>query len=93
MFSFSGGDGDLRGKMLRVAFLADVLNNLDFYVDTKRDIINAKAAGFEQPAMKERLDMLGRLLGVTRFMDMDIKDKAKAEKRVADFMAGRYGFI
>jgi hypothetical protein len=92
MFSFTGGGGDLQGKMLRVAFLADVLNNLDFYVDTKGDILNAKAEGLEQPAMEERLGILGRLLGVTRLMDMDIKNKATVEKLVADFMAGRYDF-
>lgn len=90
MFSFTGGGGDLRGRTLRVAFLAGVLKELDFDIETKGDVINSKVERLEQPAMEERLDMLGRLLGVTRLMDMDIKDEAMVEERVADFMAEQY---
>ena len=92
MLSFTGGGGDLRGKLLRAAFLAGVLTKLEFNVETMGDSINARIDGLEQTATEERLDIIGRLLGVTRLMDMNITDESMAEKWIADFMAGRSDF-
>ncbi|UKL13634.1 hypothetical protein [Dissulfurimicrobium hydrothermale] len=92
MFSFTGGGGDFRGRTLRVAFLAGVLNGLDFDVRTKKDVINARIDRLGRLEIEGRLDILGRLLAVTRLMDMDIKDEATVERWVAEFMAGRYDF-
>jgi pyruvate,water dikinase len=40
----------------------------------------------------EKLDMVGRLLGATRLMDMYLKDASRIEGFVDDFMKGRYHF-
>jgi pyruvate,water dikinase len=40
----------------------------------------------------EKLDMVGRLLGATRLMDMYLKDASRIEDFVDDFMNGRYYF-
>jgi pyruvate,water dikinase len=45
-----------------------------------------------QEAILEKLDMVGRLLGATRLMDMYLKDASMARGFVDDFMNGRYHF-
>ena len=38
------------------------------------------------------MDMIGRLLGTTRLMDMYLKDASMVERFVQDFLKGRYHF-
>jgi pyruvate, water dikinase len=93
MFRFAGGGADYEGRYLRVAFLNNVLDRLGFNVTLTGDLIDARIDSLAQPAMERKLDMLGRLLGATRLMDMYLKDASQVQSWVEDFMKGRYRFV
>jgi pyruvate,water dikinase len=92
LFRFSGGGGDSYGKSLRAGFIGGVLERLGFMVDIKGDLVDGQFKVGNQEAILEKLDMVGRLLGATRLMDMYLKDASRIEGFVDDFMKGRYHF-
>ena len=92
LFRFSGGGADIDKRMLRAEFLSKILYRLDFEVTRKSDLIDARFADADREATLEKLDMLGRLLGASRLMDMYLKDESMVATHVEDFMNGRYHF-
>jgi len=92
LFRFSGGGADLAQRMLRATFLKQVLNRLDFNVTVKSDLIDGQLKGADIDTNLQRLEMIGRLLGASRLMDMYLKDASMIEGFVDDFMQGRYHF-
>jgi pyruvate,water dikinase len=92
LFRFSGGGGNSYGKSLRAGFIGGVLERLGFTVDIKGDLVDGQFKVGHQQAIFEKLDMVGRLLGATRLMDMYLKDASRVEGFVDDFMNGRYHF-
>lgn len=92
LFRFSGGGGDSCGKSLRAGFIGGVMERLGFMVDIKGDLIDGQLNEGDRKTIAEKLDMVGRLLGATRLMDMYLKDASMVEGFVDDFMNGRYHF-
>ena len=92
LFRFSGGGADLEQRMLRTDFLSRILRRLGFDVTVISDLIDGRFSTTDQATALGVLDMLGRLLGASRLMDMYLKDPAKIEGFVDDFMQGRYHF-
>ncbi len=92
LFRFSGGGADLSQRMLRADFLNKILIRLGFEVTVKSDLVNGQFKGADLNTSLQRLDMIGRLLGATRLMDMYLKDVSMIESFVDDFMQGRYHF-
>jgi pyruvate, water dikinase len=92
LFRFSGGGGDSHGKSLRAGFIGGVLERIGFMVDIKGDLIDGQLKEGDRKTIAEKLDMVGRLLGATRLMDMYLKDASLIEGFVDDFMSGRYHF-
>jgi pyruvate,water dikinase len=92
LFRFAGGGADVYGKSLRAEFLKGVLKRLGFEVENKADLVDARLKGGDKAAIMEKLDLLGRLLGVARLLDMYLKDPAMVEGYIEDFMNGRYRF-
>jgi pyruvate,water dikinase len=92
LFRFSGGGGDSYGKSLRAGFIGGILERLGFMVDIKGDLIDGQLKEGDRKTIAEKLDMVGRLLGATRLMDMYLKDASLVEGFVDDFMNGRYHF-
>jgi pyruvate, water dikinase len=92
LFRFSGGGGDSYGKSLRAGFIGGVLEQLGFMVDIKGDLVDGQFKAGNQEEILEKLDMVGRLLGATRLMDMYLKDATRVQGFVDDFMNGRYDF-
>ncbi|HDZ76162.1 MAG TPA: hypothetical protein ENH42_01985, partial [Desulfobacteraceae bacterium] len=89
---FAGGGGDFSGRSARITFLAEVLGRLGFAVQVRGDLLDARVSGLDVPEMEKTLDMLGRLLGATRLLDMVLRDSDPVAGFVADFFAGRYSF-
>lgn len=89
---FVGGGGGYRGRLLRVAFLARVLERLGFVVERAADLLDARLLGLAGDALQEKLELLGRLLGVTRLLDMELQDEEMVVRLAEDFLAGRYDF-
>jgi pyruvate, water dikinase len=92
LFRFNGGGADLSKRMLRAKFLVRILGALDFEVRQKSDLVDAEFTSTDRETAAEKLDMLGRLLGATRLMDMYLKDDAMVDRFVDDFMKEKYHF-
>jgi len=92
LFRFNGGGADLSKRMLRAKFLVRILEALDFEVLQKSDLVDAEFTSTDRETAAEKLDMLGRLLGATRLMDMYLKDDAMVDRFVDDFMNEKYHF-
>ena len=92
LFRFSGGGADFEKRMLRADFLSAVLRRLEFDVHRKSDLVDADLKAARKERVLEKLDMLGRLLGASRLMDMYLKDESMVNAYVEEFMQGRYHF-
>jgi pyruvate,water dikinase len=92
MFRFSGGGADIDKRMLRADLLSGILDRLGFKVDMINDLVDGELKGGAKKSIERKLDMIGRLLGATRLMDMYLKDSKMVESYVEEFMNGRYHF-
>ena len=92
LFRFSGGGGTLAGRSLRANFIEEILTSLGFMVTIKSDLIDAEYQHGSLETMQRTLDIVGRLLGATRVMDMYLDDNPDLESLVEDFMQERYDF-
>ncbi len=92
LFRFSGGGGTPAGRSLRANFIKEILTRLGFMVEIKSDLVDAKFNQGSLKTTKKTLDLLGRLLGATKLMDMYLKENMGVEVLVDDFMNGRYDF-
>lgn len=92
MLRFAGGGGDSRHLTLRVNFLSEVLVRLGFVVERHGDYLEARLTSLAQEEMLPRLDMLGRLLGASKLMDLVLQSEQMAADCVEQFFAGRYSF-
>jgi pyruvate,water dikinase len=92
LFRFAGGGGDIHGRSLRAEFLCRVLERLEFDVAKKSDLVDAKISGAPKDDVMEKLDMLGRLLGATRLMDMYMQKGDQVAAFAEEFLGGRYHF-
>ncbi len=92
LFRFSGGGDDIFKRMLRAEFLKGILEHTGFKTDMKNDLIDAEFKGGKKELIEKKLDILGRLIGATRLMDMYLKDREMVEKYIDEFMDGRYHF-
>lgn len=86
-FRFAGGGAGFQGRMLRLDFISTVLKQEGFEIDSRGDLLDARLAGLPVAEMKARLLSLGRLLGVTRLMDMVLHDQEEVEQYVQKFLA------
>jgi pyruvate,water dikinase len=92
LFRFSGGGADIDKRLLRAKFLSTILYRLDFEVTQKSDLIDARFTGADREMTLEKLDMLGRLLGAARLMDMYLRNESMVAAHAEAFMNGRYHF-
>lgn len=92
LLRFSGGGADIEKRKLRALFLSRIFNRLGFDVIRKIDLIDASYSNGSEEDVSRTLDMVGRLLGATRLMDMYLKDESMVESYVDEFMQGRYHF-
>lgn len=91
-FRFVGGGGRPEGRGLRALFLQGVLEALGFLVSVKGDLVDARLREMERDELARRLTSLGRLLGATRLMDMQLSSIDQIPGLVSDFLAGRSRF-
>jgi pyruvate,water dikinase len=92
MLRFAGGGGDYDHRSLRIDFIACILRRLEFAVEQKGDLLEARKQAVDKSVMEDDLDMLGRLLGATKLMDMVLEDDSMVELFVDEFFQGRYSF-
>lgn len=89
-FSFQGGAAGEGRRVRRIRAIALVLEDLGFTVSIQGDSVKSRFQKYPRKTIEDRLDHLGRLLQVTRQMDMlMVSDDAIAQFR-NDFMNGVY---
>ncbi len=72
-FRFVGGVTDLTRRSRRAQLLAKILSQYHFKVDTKGDLVVAKVLHLPREEMENRLQALGRLIGFTRQLDIQLR--------------------
>jgi len=81
-FRFVGGVTDLTRRSRRAKLLDKILSQFHFKVDTKGDLVVAKVLHLSREDMEQRLQALGRLVGFTRQLDIQLR----SDEDVPDFV-------
>jgi pyruvate, water dikinase len=90
-FRFRGGGAGRTRRGLRAKFIAGVLSFEGFSVDRRGDLVTAWYRGYDKNSSNARLEMLGRLMGCARQLDMLFDTRDKVEYYVKQFMDANYG--
>lgn len=91
-FYFKGGAADIGRRSRRAVMIAQVLKQLHFKVELKGDMVRGELKKYDEDATAEKLDLLGRLLGAVRLLDMHLSDDRLVDWYVEQFMQGNYRF-
>lgn len=92
LLRFAGGGGSSLGKDLRLAFIAKVLNRLNFTTEQTGELLDARLMRYDKGTTADRLDQVGRLLGAVRLLDMVMTSEDMIESMVEAFFQGKYDF-
>jgi pyruvate, water dikinase len=91
-FYFKGGAADIGRRSRRALMIAQILKQLGFKVEQKGDMVQGEIKKYQEGFMVEKLDLLGRLLGTVRLLDMHLADDRQVDWHVEQFMRGNYRF-
>ncbi|NTU47514.1 MAG: hypothetical protein HGA84_00740 [Syntrophobacteraceae bacterium] len=86
-FHFAGGGGLMDGRRLRAILLARILEESGFVVHLEEDVIEARLRKIPSSVLLDKLEILGRLLGSTKLLDMKLTDKSDVDSFVREFLA------
>jgi len=89
-FRFAGGVTELRRRAYRAELLAKVLGAYDFAVESRGDLVTARIKKIAQDAVLERMEMIGRLIGFTRQLDIVLNNEDVVNVFTEKFLQGRY---
>lgn len=87
---FRGGGAGRNRRALRAKFIAAVLSLQGFSVDRRGDLVTAWYRGYDKASCNARLEMLGKLMGCSRQLDMLFDTKDKVDYYVEQFMNSNY---
>ena len=73
--------------------IAKILEAFDFNVRLKGDMVVARSGNMVMKEMERTLDILGRLVGFTRQLDVRLEDDNIVEQYVEAFLYGNYGVV
>ena len=89
-FRFAGGVTGMDRRSRRAALLKTILEKHDFVVEGKGDLVIARIKKIAFATMIQRLEMIGRLIGFTRQLDILLKDDSLVKKGIECFLSGEY---
>ena len=84
---FAGGGGDYRGRSARIVLLQRILVRLGFEASVRGDLLDARLIGAPAQELHRLLVEVGRLLGMTKLMDMVLREE-DIDLRVQQFFQG-----
>ncbi len=84
-FRFVGGVTDITRRSRRAQLLANILAKFQFKVDVKGDLVVARVLHLPQEDMAGRLKVVGRLIGFTRQLDIQLKSDADIPQFIESF--------
>jgi pyruvate, water dikinase len=91
-FSFKGGAADIGRRSRRATLIAKILKQLGFKTEIRGDMVRGQLKKYECSVIQEKLDMVGRLLGSMRLLDMVLSDDGHIDWYVQEFFSGNYTF-
>ena len=91
-FYFKGGAADIGRRSRRALLIKQILKQWRFKVDIKADMVRAEIKKFQSEILMDKLDMLGRLLGSVRLLDMVLSEDRQVDWYAEQFMKGNYQF-
>lgn len=89
-FRFKGGGTGGARRARRITFMREVLSGAGFFTAAADDLLTASLAGEPAGVMRQRLVLLGRLLGYTRLLDAAMTDDDAPALFARAFLSGRY---
>jgi pyruvate,water dikinase len=92
-FYFKGGAADIGRRSRRALMIGKILKKLGFKVELTGDMVRGEIKKYQEAYLLERLDLLGRLLGSVRLLDMHLSDDRQVDWYVDQFFKGNYGFV
>ncbi len=92
-FRFLGGASDITKRTRRAVMIASILEAFDFNVRIKGDMVVARSGNMMLKEMERTLDILGRLVGFTRQLDVRLENDRIVEEYVEAFLFGNYGLV
>jgi pyruvate,water dikinase len=87
-FRFHGGVTEITRRSRRARAIGAMLEEYGFGVDTKGDMVIARLRHVPADVLRERLEMVGRLIGYTRQLDVLMRDEGTVQEFVREFCAG-----
>ncbi len=91
LFRFVGGVTDLTRRTRRARVLSEILAHYDFAVDQNGELVVGRLGGVSAEAVVERLQMVGRLIGFARQLDILLRDEEIGSRLAENFVLGRCG--
>ena len=92
-FRFLGGATDITKRTRRAVMIASILEAFDFNVRVKGDMVVARCGNMLLTEMERTLDILGRLVGFTRQLDVRLENDQIVEQYVEAFLYGNYSLV
>ena len=88
--SFKGGAAEAKKRRLRVIFIKKILEQMGFYVHLENDFLQARIKAEASKFFIEKLDIIGRMLGVTRLLDVAMTSEKVVNEAVDRFFQQDY---
>ncbi|MEW6659152.1 MAG: PEP/pyruvate-binding domain-containing protein [Thermodesulfobacteriota bacterium] len=85
--TFYGGGAEMERRRRRVRFLSKVLQRLEFRVELKEDSLTARINGYDAAILEEKLELLGRLMMVSKQLDMSMLSEGAVDHYYQEFFA------
>jgi len=92
-FRFLGGATDLTKRSRRALLIGNIMKELDFTVRLKGDMVIARVGNMVRPEMEKLLEIIGRLIGFTRQLDIRMESDATVNRYKEAFLAGDYAIM
>ncbi len=89
-FRFLGGATDLTKRSRRARLIAEILKAYDLNVKTKGDVVTARMGNMQRKDMEYILEILGKLIGFTRQLDVHMESDVQVQRYLEAFLRGEY---
>jgi len=92
-YRFLGGASEFGKRARRARMIEHILREFDFKIKVRGDLVIARHGGLTRPDMKHVLDIIGRLVGFTRQLDVRLESDAVADYFAEAFLRGEYEVV
>ena len=92
-FRFLGGATDITKRSRRARLIAMILEASGFNVGSKGDIVTGRSGNMPKAEIMRTLDILGRVVGFTRQLDVQMYSDEQVDRYAGAFLSGDYNIM